>query len=59
MAQTLHASALVPRGFVVDEVTSDGASALMTVRSIETTSICPGRDPEGLARMYPGRPSRL
>jgi len=42
MAQTLHASALVPRGFVVDEVTSDGASALITVRSIETTSICPG-----------------
>ncbi len=42
MAQTFHASALVPRGIVVDEVTSDGASALITVRSIESTSICPG-----------------
>jgi len=40
--QTFRASALVPRGFVVDEVTSDGASAVIAVRSIETTSICPG-----------------
>jgi transposase len=40
--QTFRASALVPRGFVVDEVTSDGTSALITVRSVETTSICPG-----------------
>jgi hypothetical protein len=40
--QTFRASALVPRGFLVDEITSDGASALITVRSIETASICPG-----------------
>lgn len=39
--QTFRASALVRRGSV-DEVTSDGASALITVRSIETVSICPG-----------------
>ena len=42
MPQTFRASALVPRGFVVDDVTSDGASALITVSSIETASICPG-----------------
>ena len=42
MSQTFRASALVPRGFVVDEVTSDGTSALITVRSIETASVCPG-----------------
>ncbi|WP_158801466.1 ISL3 family transposase [Acidisoma sp. L85] len=42
MPQTFRASALVPRGFLVDEITSDGASALITVRSIETASICPG-----------------
>jgi zinc-finger of transposase IS204/IS1001/IS1096/IS1165 len=40
--QTFRAYALVPRGFVVDEITSDGGSALITVRSIETASICPG-----------------
>ena len=42
MPQTFRASALVPRGFVVNEVTSDGASALITVRSIEAASICLG-----------------
>lgn len=42
MSQTFRASALVPRGFVVDAVTSDGASALITVRSVETASVCPG-----------------
>ena len=40
--QTFRAAALVPRGFVVDEVTSDVATALIAVRSIETTSVCPG-----------------
>jgi transposase len=42
VSQTFRASALVPRGFVVDEVTSDGTSALITVRSVETASVCPG-----------------
>jgi transposase len=40
--QIFRATALVPRGFVVDEVTSDGASALITVRSVQTASVCPG-----------------
>src|ERR1700733_12021282 len=42
MSKTFRASAFVPRGFVVDAVTSDGASALITVRSIEPASVCPG-----------------
>ncbi|WP_434082931.1 transposase family protein [Acidisoma cladoniae] len=42
MPQSFRATALVPRGFVVDEVTSDGASALITVRSVQTASVCPG-----------------
>ncbi len=42
MSQTFRASALVPRGFAVDDVTSDGTSALITVGSTESTSICPG-----------------
>ena len=42
MQQVFRASALVPRGFVVDNATSDGASALITVRSMAEASVCPG-----------------
>ena len=42
MQQVFRASALVPRGFVVDDATSDGASALITVRSMAEASVCPG-----------------
>jgi len=39
---TFHASSLVPRGFVVDDATSDEASALIMVRSVAVSSACPG-----------------
>ena len=42
MQQAFRASALVPRGFVVDGATSDDAGALITVRSAATASACPG-----------------
>lgn len=41
--QFLRASALVPRGFVVEEATSDGSALLIAVRPVATTSACPGR----------------
>ena len=42
MQQAFRASALVPRGFVVDDATSDDAGALITVRSVARASACPG-----------------
>lgn len=42
MSQIFRASALVPRGFAVDEVMSDGVSTLITMRSVEAASVCPG-----------------
>jgi len=42
MQQTFRASSLVPRGFVVDEATSDAAGTLITLRSAATASACPG-----------------
>ena len=42
MQRSLRPATLVPRGFVVDEVTSDGAGALITVRGVGNASSCPG-----------------
>ena len=42
MQQSFRASALVPRGFVVDSATSDDAGALIAVRSVARASACPG-----------------
>src|SRR5829696_6131781 len=42
MQQAFRASALVPRGFVVDDATSDDAGALITVRSVARAGACPG-----------------
>jgi hypothetical protein len=42
MGQFLRASALVPRGFVVEEATSDSSALLIAVRPVATTSACPG-----------------
>ena len=41
MQQAFRASALVPRGFVVDDAKSDDAGALITVRSAARASACP------------------
>lgn len=40
--QVFRATALVPRGFVVEETISDGSELLIGVRSIAKTSACPG-----------------
>ena len=42
MQQAFRVSALVPRGFVVNNATSDDAGALITVRSVARASACPG-----------------
>jgi transposase len=42
MRQAFRASALVPRGFVVEETISDGAKLLIAVRPVAKTSTCPG-----------------
>ena len=42
MPQALRASALVPRGFVVEDVTNEDGGALITVRSVAEVSACPG-----------------
>ena len=42
MQPTFQASTLVPRGFVVDDATSDEAGALIMVRSVAVASACPG-----------------
>ncbi len=42
MQQAFRASALVPRGFVVEDATTDDAGALITVRSAAGASACPG-----------------
>jgi len=39
---TFKASTLVPRGFVVDDATSDEAGVLIMVRSVALVSACPG-----------------
>jgi hypothetical protein len=44
MRQAFRASALVPRGFVVEETISDGAELLIAVRPVAKTSTCPGCD---------------
>jgi transposase len=41
MGQALRPSMLVPRGFVVDEATSDGAAMLIRVRPASRASACP------------------
>ena len=38
----LRASALVPRGFVVEDVTNEDGGALITVHSVAEASACPG-----------------
>jgi len=40
--QPLRASALVPRGFVVEDATNEDGGALITVRSAAEVSACPG-----------------
>jgi len=42
MGQILRASALVPRGFLVEEAISEGAELVISVRPITMTSACPG-----------------
>lgn len=42
MQHSLRPSTLVPRGFVVDDVSSDSAGTLMTVRAVGKASSCPG-----------------
>jgi transposase len=42
MQQAFRASALVPRGFVVDGVSSDGASVVIAVHPTSRASACPG-----------------
>jgi transposase len=42
MRHVFRATALVPRGFVVDETMSDGSELLIAVRPIAKTSACPG-----------------
>src|SRR5579859_1284451 len=39
---TFQASTLVPRGFVVDDATSDEAGALIMVRAMAVVNACPG-----------------
>jgi len=39
--QALRASALVPRGFVVEDATDEDSGALITVRSVAEVSACP------------------
>ena len=41
MQQGLRPSALVPRGFIVDEAVNDGGGALITMRPRAKASICP------------------
>ncbi|MFG1240272.1 ISL3 family transposase [Xanthobacter autotrophicus DSM 597] len=42
MRHSLRPSILVPRGFVVDDVSSDSAGTLITVRAVGKASSCPG-----------------
>ena len=42
MQSTFQASTLVPRGFVVDDATSDEAGALIMVRAMAVVNACPG-----------------
>ena len=42
MHRVFRASALVPRGFVVEDATRDDGDALITVRSVAEASVCPG-----------------
>lgn len=42
MSQTLRLSTLVPRGFMVVDVSSDGEATLISVRPECTSSACPG-----------------
>lgn len=42
MQPSLRPSTLVPRGFVVDDVSSDSAGTLITVRAVGKASSCPG-----------------
>ena len=41
MKRAFRASAFVPRGFVVDDATSDDAGTLITARSVARASACP------------------
>ena len=41
MRDALQPSALVPRGFAVDDATCDAAGLLITVRAVNKTSACP------------------
>jgi transposase len=42
MQRTLRPCTLVPRGFVVDDVVSDEAEVLFTIRAASGASACPG-----------------
>ena len=42
MQRSLRPATLVPRGFVVDEIISNGAGAQITVRGVGSSSLCPG-----------------
>lgn len=42
MVQALRPSALVPRGFVVEEAVGDDGGALITVRPLSRSNACPG-----------------
>lgn len=41
MVHSLRPSALVPRGFVIDETASAGDTIILTVRSTDISSRCP------------------
>jgi len=42
MQQTVRASALVPRGFIVNDTINDGGGTVITVRPASKASACPG-----------------
>lgn len=64
MGHVFRASALVPRGFVVEETISDGTELLMAVRPTATSCVCPVVVPlpdgsiVGAAGLWPTCPSR-
>ncbi|MGO8918493.1 MAG: ISL3 family transposase [Stellaceae bacterium] len=70
MQQALRPSALVPRGFVVDGASSDGAGMVIAVRAVSSANACPecGTNSERVHSRYrrrlvdlpmAGRPVRL